>query len=120
MLAIMNLHPFNPGHVLVLPRRHVETFWDLDSVVYSDVMTEARRVAKAVNAAYRPLKVGLLVSGFDVAHVHVHVVPLHEPHDLTSKRFLDGLVGSAEPSTLAAGAARIRDALDRADAAPPA
>jgi histidine triad (HIT) family protein len=117
-LAIMNLHPFNPGHVLLLPRRHVETFWDIDAGLYGQLMTMARRLARAVSAAYRPLKVGLLVSGFDVAHAHLHVVPLHEAHDLTSRRLLDGLVSRAEAGALAAGAARIRAALEAPEAPP--
>ncbi len=113
-LSIMNLHPFNPGHVLVMPRRHAENVWELDGAAYARLMSATQEIARALNAAYRPLKVGMLISGFDVAHVHVHVVPLHEPHDLTSKRFLDGLVSRAEPEDLMAGAARIRAAIDPA------
>jgi len=110
-LTAMALHPFRPGHLLVIPRPHAASLWALDATVYDEAMREARRAAAALQAAYAPPKVGLMVSGFEVEHAHVHVVPLYERHDLTSKRALDRLVARAEPEALAVEAARIRAAL---------
>jgi uncharacterized protein (DUF427 family)/diadenosine tetraphosphate (Ap4A) HIT family hydrolase len=116
-LTVMALHPFRPGHVLVIPRAHAASLWVLDAAAYDEVMREARRAAVALQAAYAPPKVGLMVSGFEVEHAHVHVVPLYERHDLTSKRALDRLVAATDPAALAAEAARIRTALEAGAAA---
>jgi histidine triad (HIT) family protein len=113
-IAVMALHPFRPGHVLVIPRAHAPSVWALAAGDYDEVMREARRVAAALQAAQAPPRVGLMVSGFEVEHAHVHVVPLHERHDLTSQRALDGPLARAEPGALAAEAARLRAALDGA------
>ncbi len=110
-LAFMDIHPFRPGHVLIIPRAHVPDFYALDDATYTAVMLTAKRVAAAVAATTQPIKVGLAIAGFDVPHTHVHVIPMHDYHDLTSKRLLDGQVTQAAPDELAEMASRLRAAL---------
>lgn len=74
-------------------------------------MPVVQAMAKAVKAIYSPKKVGLAVAGFDVSHVHVHVIPLHDYHDLTSKPLLDGTLKHATASELATNGERIRNAI---------
>ena len=47
-------------------------------------------MAPVIEAAYQPRKVGMLAAGFDVEHAHIHVLPLYESHDITSKVILEG------------------------------
>ena len=47
-------------------------------------------LAKALQDVCKPQRVGMLVAGFDVAHAHLHVVPIQDTHDITSKVVLDG------------------------------
>jgi histidine triad (HIT) family protein len=110
-LAFMDINPIRPGHVLVIPKAHMPDFYALDDALYGPLMLAARRVAVAVATTTQPLKVGLAIAGFDVPHTHVHVVPMHDYHDLTSKRLLDGQVTRAAPDELTAMAARLRTAL---------
>lgn len=98
LLAIMDIHPINPGHVLVFPRDHVADFHQLDEERYSDLMDVSRGLAEVLDYLYEPKRVGLLIAGFDIPHVHVHLVPMHQFHDITSKKILDGQRG--EPSEL--------------------
>lgn len=88
VIAFMDKNPINPGHVLVVPKLHEENFQDLTEGIYLKVAMAAKNIAKAVNAAYSPKKVGFAVAGFDVRHAHMHVIPLHDYHDLTSKHYL--------------------------------
>jgi histidine triad (HIT) family protein len=81
-------------------------------------MRVARRLAKVVRFLATPQKVGLLIAGFDVPHTHVHVIPLHHYHDITSKGLLDGSLTRTSSSELAANAARIAEALRSAELAP--
>jgi histidine triad (HIT) family protein len=110
-LAFMDIYPIRPGHVLTIPKPHVPDFQALDDAIYAAVMLAAKRVAEAVAAATQPLKVGLAIAGFDVPHTHVHIVPMHDYHDLTSKRLLDGQVTRAAPDELAEMASRLRAGL---------
>jgi len=111
MLAFLDLFPIQPGHALVIPKRHAPDVFQLDEATYLDLMRTARRVAAAVNAAEKPARMGLLVAGWDVPHAHVHVVPMREYHDLTSKRLLEGNRSKADDAELARTAAGIRAAL---------
>lgn len=112
-VVFLDKHPINAGHVLVVPRRHVGAFYELDEEPYVGLMLAARRVASAIEAAYRPRKVGMLAAGFDVPHAHVHVLPMYDYHDLTSKALLDGTRADPTEAELREAAERIRRGLPR-------
>jgi len=69
-----------PGHVLVVPRRHVETLFDLDEDTAAQLMRVAVRIARAADAVFAPDGLNLWQSnraagGQEVPHVHLHVQP---------------------------------------------
>ncbi|MCL8208979.1 MAG: HIT family protein [Actinomycetia bacterium] len=88
LLAFLDIRPLNPGHLLVVPREHVPTVYDLPPPRYAALMDGARRMAGRVAERLQPARVGLMVVGFDVDHAHVHVVPLHAVADLNLARTL--------------------------------
>lgn len=90
VVGFMDKNPINPGHVLIIPKVHHEHLQHLPEACYRRVWTVAKRIAQALEAEYAPPKVGLVVAGLDVRHAHVHVVPLHEYHDITSRRYIEG------------------------------
>ena len=76
-VAFMDVRPLNRGHVLVVPRAEVDHWVDLDTATVTHLMTVAQKVAAAQQAAgLAPGRVGLMIAGFEVPHVHVHVVPI--------------------------------------------
>ena len=76
-VAFMDVRPLNRGHVLVVPIAEVDHWVDLDSETVARLMAVAHRVAAAQQAAgLAPDRVGLMIAGFEVPHVHVHVVPV--------------------------------------------
>lgn len=89
VLAFLDINPVNPGHTLVIPKQEVDDLFDLDKAVYAELMEVVRKVAKAVQKAKNPLRVGLMVLGFDVAHAHVHVIPLQQSGDLMTRRMVN-------------------------------
>jgi histidine triad (HIT) family protein len=111
VLAILDRRPINPYHLLVIPTVHAPDFCDLDEAVYTHLMRVAKRLAGMVKAVASPKKVGLLIAGFDVPHSHVHVIPMHDYHDITSQRLLHGALTWPPAAELAANAARIVEAL---------
>ena len=76
-VAFLDVRPLNRGHVLVVPRAEVDHWVDLDAETASHLMVVAHRVAAAQQAAgLAPDRVGLMIAGFEVPHVHMHVVPI--------------------------------------------
>lgn len=111
--AIMDIYPINPGHMLVFPRAHVSEFHQLDGELYGHLMQVSKEVAEVLDYIYEPKKVGLLIAGFDIPHVHVHLVPMHNFHDITSKKIIEGQRGEPSKLELEEQAAEIREVVDQ-------
>jgi ATP adenylyltransferase len=79
--VVMNLYPYNSGHVMVSPRRHVGRLGDASAEELSEMMSLARRLEAALGEVYKPdgMNVGMNLgraAGAGVAdHIHLHVVP---------------------------------------------
>ena len=89
-VVFLDKHPINVGHVLIVPRHHVEAFYALGEESFIGLMLVVRRMASVIEAVYQPKKVGMLAAGFDVAHAHLHVLPMRDYHDITSKAIIEG------------------------------
>jgi histidine triad (HIT) family protein len=81
--AFMDAGQVNPGHVIVATRRQVETILELDDELAGALFRTAARVARAVDAAFRPEGITVLQAnrpaGWQtVPHVHLHVLPRHQ------------------------------------------
>ncbi len=72
-LAFLDIKPLNPGHALVIPKKHFRWVYDVDDQGgYWSVAKEiANRVIKELNAVY----VMYVTWGLEVEHAHIHVVP---------------------------------------------
>ena len=82
-VAFLSINPLAHGHVLVVPIAEVDQWTDLpvDDVTH---LTEVSYViAKAQLAAFAPERIGLIIAGFEVPHVHVHVIPTMSMADLS-------------------------------------
>lgn len=76
-LAFMDIHPVQPGHVLVIPKAQIDHLWDLSDEDYQAVMTTVKKVAERMRNVLKPARVGVQVVGLDVPHAHVHVIPFN-------------------------------------------
>jgi ATP adenylyltransferase len=80
-VVVMNLYPYNGGHLMVAPRRHVGTLGEATPEELCDMMSLARRVEEAFRAVYKPDGINLGMNlgrsaGAGVAdHIHLHLVP---------------------------------------------
>ncbi|MEK7227915.1 MAG: HIT domain-containing protein [Patescibacteria group bacterium] len=88
--AFLDKHPINPGHILVVPKKHEPDFHKLDDASYQALMATVKKLSSLVQDKFNPKKVGLIIAGWDVPHTHVHIVPMHDYNDITSKSMLDG------------------------------
>jgi histidine triad (HIT) family protein len=106
-VAFLAATPVQPGHTLIVPISEVDDWLELDEGTARHLMTVAQRLGRAIDAAFRPRKVGLMIAGFDVSHVHLHVVPLETPYDFD----YDAQMTDPSPSELDEAMARILSAL---------
>jgi len=73
--AFLDIHPVQPGHVLIVPKKQVEFLWDLDDETYLSVMTTAKKLALHIRETLDVPYIGEQVMGVDVPHAHVHLIP---------------------------------------------
>ena len=85
-LAFLPLEHINPGHVLVIPKRHVDYLFDLDGEHYVALWRVAARLAPGLRNATAARRIAVAVEGFSVPHVHVHLVPVHHGDELDPGR----------------------------------
>jgi len=79
-VAFMDVNPANPGHVLVIPKRHATDLFDATEEDVQHVMHTVQRVARAIDAALQPDGVNLIQANRHAAfqsvyHLHVHIIP---------------------------------------------
>ncbi len=79
-MAFLDINPANPGHTLVIPKRHAATLFEIDEEDAAAVMRTTVRVARAIRAALAPDGLNLVQSngraaGQEIFHLHVHVIP---------------------------------------------
>ena len=74
-VSFLDVRPLAPGHCLVVPRAEVDHWTDLDPELAAPLMSVAQAVGQAQRQVFDPARIGLLVAGFEVPHVHLHVIP---------------------------------------------
>jgi histidine triad (HIT) family protein len=86
--AFLDINPNAVGHTLCIPKKEVDKIFDLDETTYMGLMAFSRKVAKAIEQVIPCERVGMMVIGLEVPHVHVHLIPLHTMEDarFTSKQ----------------------------------
>lgn len=84
--AFLDINPVAKGHTLVVPKHEVDYLFDLDDDELAAMTIFAKRVAKAIRAAYPCRKVGVAVLGLEVAHAHIHLIPLQSEGDMDFRR----------------------------------
>ena len=81
-VAFLSNRPLRPGHTLVVPRLEIDHWLDLEPTLVNHLMGTAQTIGQAQMAAFKPVKIGLVLVGLEVPHVHFHVVPIRGVHDL--------------------------------------
>ncbi len=80
--AFLDINPMVKGHTLVIPRREVDYFFDMEDDEIARFQVFAKKVAMAIKAAFPCVKVGEAVLGLEVPHAHIHLVPMQSEKDM--------------------------------------
>jgi histidine triad (HIT) family protein len=81
-VAFLDHRPIQPGHLLLVPREHVDYLFDLDAPRYRALWDCAKDLAVPLQAATGADRIGVAVEGYGVPHLHVHLVPINRLGDL--------------------------------------
>lgn len=104
-VGFLSIRPIREGHALVIPRVHVEDVLAADDAAVAAAFVSAKRLAERLKRIYGTRRVALLVSGLEIAHLHIHVIPADTEADLDFTRATE-----TSPEVLDAVAEKIRAA----------
>lgn len=102
--VFMDITPMTDGHVLVVPREEIDHWLDMPEDLTAHLITVAQKVGKAQKKAFGCERVGVMIQGFEVPHVHIHVWPTNSLDDFR----LDNKHGSTETADIQANAEKIK------------
>lgn len=99
-LAFMDIGPLAPGHLLIIPKGHIELLWDLPPDTAAAIMAQLPRLSRAVMDATGAEGCNVLqnngrASGQEVEHLHFHIIP-RRTGDGLGYRWLPGSYGEGE------------------------
>jgi histidine triad (HIT) family protein len=81
-VVFLSISPLRPGHALVVPRKEVDHWIDLDADLLAHLFQTAQAIGKAQMAGFQPARIGIAIAGLEVPHCHIHVVPIRGVQDL--------------------------------------
>ncbi|MDO5626743.1 MAG: HIT family protein [Mobilicoccus sp.] len=110
-VAFLSADQITPGHTLVVPRQEVDAWHEADGDLMAHLMTVAHTIGRAQVAEYGCARPGLLIQGYEVPHVHLHVWPTNSPADFDVSR----ADTDPDPAAMDETARRLRDRLRRDD-----
>jgi histidine triad (HIT) family protein len=85
--AFLDVYPLVPGHTLVIPKIEVDKFFDLPDEYLGEMLLFAKPVARAIEKAFVCNRCGISVVGLEIAHAHIHLVPINNSDDLNFTRY---------------------------------
>ncbi len=109
-VAMVDIRPLNRGHLLVIPIEEVNRWTDLSTDTASHCMTVAHTIGRIQQELFAPVRVGLMIAGFEIPHAHLHVIPI----DTMDQLDCANADPDADPDDLDRVAELLRQALRRA------
>lgn len=83
--AFLDIHPVQPGHVLVVSKMQVDNIWDLPDEDYQALMGAVKHIAFSMQQKLEK-RVGAQVVGIDVPHAHVHLIPFSSAEEFKAEQ----------------------------------
>ncbi|MCX8035307.1 MAG: HIT domain-containing protein [Candidatus Dojkabacteria bacterium] len=77
--AFLDIFPKTRGHVLVIPKKHYSDFIECDDQIYIEVMKVVKSISKVLKKVFACNRVVVMIEGYLVDHLHVHLIPTMNP-----------------------------------------
>ncbi|MDI2034971.1 HIT family protein [Paenarthrobacter nitroguajacolicus] len=107
VVAFLTIAPITQGHVLVVPREEVDSWTHATTELLGKVMNVAQDIGKVQESLFDAKRVGVLMEGFEVDHLHVHVWPAYSTADFE----IHNVDHNPDPAVMDATAVKLRAAL---------
>lgn len=85
-LAFLDRMPINPGHILLIPKKHQEEIFDLEDNSYIEIFKIAKKISKPLKLVTKAKRIGIAVEGLGASHAHIHLVPIYNGNELNPER----------------------------------
>lgn len=106
-VAFLTIGPLAQGHTLVVPRAEIDEFTDASDELMAHLMQVVGKIGRAQKRAFGSARAGVMIAGFEVPHLHVHVWPSNSLSDFDLSRVDE----NPDPATMDASAQTLRAAL---------
>ena len=106
-VSFLTIGPLTDGHVLVVPRLEVDKWTDAAPELLTKLMKVAQTIGQAQVAAFGAPRAGVILAGFEVEHLHVHVFPAYGLENFDFGTVQD----NPDPAVMDASAEKLRVAL---------
>jgi len=77
-LAFLDINPANPGHTIVIPKKHYSVLPQMPDKEMGDYFILIKKLIGAVYESTQAQRVQLMQFGIDVPHIHMHIIPRFE------------------------------------------
>ena len=106
-VAFLTIAPLKPGHTLVVPREEIDHWLAAEPGLLEHLFRVAHKVGQGVQEAFSPTRVGVMIAGLEVPHLHIHLTPIWKVTDLD----FANADSKAKPEDMDAAAEKLRAAL---------
>lgn len=106
-VGFLSINPMALGHTLVVPRREIDHWIDADPILVQHLFEVTHVLGIAQQRAFQPERIGVIIAGYEVPHLHIHVIPTNDMSELS----FANAAPSVARSVLDDAATRIRSAL---------
>jgi diadenosine tetraphosphate (Ap4A) HIT family hydrolase len=109
-VGFLSINPMGAGHTLVVPRAEVDHWVDADDGLLGHLQRVSHRISEAITAVWHPPRVAMIIAGFEVPHLHLHLFPAYRLEDFDFRN----ADPSPDPAELDKNADALRAALREA------
>lgn len=74
-VAFLDINPINPGHTLVIPKKHYENLFAMPDNLISDYILLIKKISPKIKEVMNVRWINLFVFGEEIKHTHIHIVP---------------------------------------------
>jgi len=85
-MAFLDVNPLVDGHTLIIPKMEVDYIFDLDDDLLAAMMIFAKKVSNMLKQTFDCKKIGVAVVGLEIAHAHIHLLPINSIHDMNFEK----------------------------------
>lgn len=76
--AFLDINPWTKGHTLIIPKKHHDYLFDYNNKDYIEIWLKTKMLSQKILKATGAKKIGVAVEGFEVRHIHIHLIPMND------------------------------------------